>query len=213
MHLVVHHKLIEADANARTAAAQGLDATVALAELAPFAAMAGLDVQGGLKLGLHAAVAGDATTIGVDSTVGVTGGMQQIRDLVGDAGHLTLDATLHGRDVTLSRLQLDGRSLTASASGSVAQDQVDLTWTLGVSDLAAAEPTLAGQLQATGNCPRDEEPGRPDRRRRGSRHVVRHACLADRGTRPAAQHERAHHRTRLAAGRAARSCRRAEAAT
>ena len=96
-------------------------------------------------------MAGDATTIGVDGTIGVTGGMQQIRDLVGEDGQLTLAATLHGRDVTLSRLRFDGRSLTASASGSVVNDQIDLTWTLGVSDLAAAEPTLSGQLQANGH--------------------------------------------------------------
>ena len=152
VHVVLRHKLIEAEANAQTAGTQRLDATVTLAELAPFAAMSGLDLQGGLKLGLHAAVAGDATTIGVDGTIGVTGGMQQIRDLVGDAGHLTLAATLHGRDVTLSRLQFDGRSLTASAGGSLVQDKVDLNWSLGVSDLAAAEPTLSGQLQANGHA-------------------------------------------------------------
>jgi translocation and assembly module TamB len=151
VHVVVHHTLIEADANARTAGAQGVDATVTLPQLAPFTAMAGLDLQGGLKLALHAALAGDATTIGVDGTIGVTGGMQQIRDLIGEDGQLTLAATLHGRDVTLSRLRFDGRSLTASASGSVVNDQIDLTWTLGVSDLAAAEPTLSGQLEANGH--------------------------------------------------------------
>ena len=113
--------------------------------------MAGLDLQGGLTLALHAAMEGDATTIGVDGTIGVTGGMQQIRDLIGEDGQLTLAATLHGRDLTLSRLRFDGRSLTASASGSVVNDQIDLTWSLGVSDLAAAEPTLSGQLQANGH--------------------------------------------------------------
>ena len=65
--------------------------------------MAGLDLQGGLNLALHAALAGDATTIGVDGTIGVTGGMQQIRDLIGDDGQLTSAATLRGRDVTLSQ--------------------------------------------------------------------------------------------------------------
>jgi translocation and assembly module TamB len=152
VHVVLRHKLIEAVADAQTAGTQRLDATVTLAELAPFAAMSGLDLQGALKLGLHAAMAGDTTTIGADGTIGVTGGMQQIRDLVGDAGHLTLAATLHGRDVTLSRLQFDGRSLNASAGGSVAHDQIDLNWSLGVSDLAAAEPTLSGQLQANGHA-------------------------------------------------------------
>jgi translocation and assembly module TamB len=152
VHVTLHHKLVEAEADARTAGALGVDATVTLAELAPFAAMSGLDLQGRLKLGLHAAVQADTTTIGIDGTVGVTGGMQQIQDLIGDNGHLSLAATLRGRDLTLSHLQFDGRSLTASASGAVAHGQVDLTWSLGVSDLAAAKPTLAGQLAANGHA-------------------------------------------------------------
>jgi translocation and assembly module TamB len=152
VHVVLRHKLVEAEADARTGGKLALDATVTLAELAPFAAISGLDLQGSLKLGLHTAVEGDTTTIGVDGTISATGGMQQVRDLIGDAGHLTLAATLRGRDVTLSRLQIDGRSLTVSASGSLANDQVDLNWSLGVSDLAAAEPTLSGQLQANGHA-------------------------------------------------------------
>ena len=139
-------------ADARTAGSPGVDATVTLAEIAPFAAMSGLDVQGAVKLALHAATAGDATTVGLDGTIGVTGGMPQIRDLVGDAGRLSLAATLRGQDVTLSALQFDGRALTASASGSVAQSRVDLDWALNVSDLAAAAPTL-GALQAKGDTP------------------------------------------------------------
>jgi translocation and assembly module TamB len=152
LHVALHHRLIEAEADARTAGSPGVDATVILGEIAPFAATSGLDLQGGLKLALHAATAGDATTIGLDGDVGVTGGMQQIRDLVGDAGRLTLAATLHGQDMTLSKLQFDGRALTASASGSVVQNRVDLNWALNVSDLAAADPTLGGQLQANGHA-------------------------------------------------------------
>ncbi len=179
MHVALRHKLVEVEGDARTAGALGLDATVKLAELAPFAALSGLALQGGLNLGLHASVASDVTTIGVDGTVGVTGGMQQIQDLIGDNGHLALAATLRGRDLTLSRLQFDGRSLTASASGAVAQDRVDLTWTLGVSDLAAADPTLGGQLQANGHAGgttgQSRSDCRPDRRHRGAGHVVGHA--------------------------------------
>ncbi len=151
VHVVLRHKLFTAEANARTAGTQRLDATVTLPELAPFVAMAKLDLQGGLTLGLHAAVEGDAITIGVDGTIGVTGGIPQARALVGDAGRLTLAATLRGQDLTLSRLQFAGRSVTASASGSIADDRVDLAWSLAVTDLAAAAPTLSGQLQASGH--------------------------------------------------------------
>ena len=57
---------------------------------------------------------------------------------------------MRGNDLTLSRLRFTGRAATLEASGQVAANQVDLVWSLAVSDLAAAEPQLAGQLQATG---------------------------------------------------------------
>ena len=150
VHMTLRHKLFSLDADAQTGDARRLDAKLAVADLGPFASVEKLDLRGGLTLVLHAAMQGDTTTIGLDGTVGVTGGLQQARALVGDAGQLKLAATLHGQDVTLSQLQFSGQSVNLSAKGSVVNSQVALDWSLGVTDLAAAEPSLSGQLQATG---------------------------------------------------------------
>ena len=150
VHLVLRHRLFAADADARTGATKRLDATVKLADLAPFAAIQNLDLQGGLALTLHGILQGDTTTIAVDGTVGVTGGLAQARSLVGDTGQLRLAATMRGQDLALSELRFAGRSVALSANGSVTDDKVDLKWSLGVTDLAAAASALAGQLQATG---------------------------------------------------------------
>jgi translocation and assembly module TamB len=150
VHITLRHKMFTADADVLTGDTRRIDATMTLADLAPFAAMGKVDLQGGLTLALHAAMHGDATTIALDGTVGVTGGLQQARSLVGDSGQFRLAATMRGRDLTLSELRFTGQSVALSANGAVANDRADLNWTLGVTDLAAAEPTLAGQLQATG---------------------------------------------------------------
>jgi translocation and assembly module TamB len=118
--------------------------------LAPFAGLGQVPVQGSLALNLHAAMDGDTTTLAADGTVGITGGQPQASALVGDDGRLELAATLHGNDVTLTRLWFTGRAATLEAAGQVVANRVDLHWSLAVSDLAAAEQRLTGQLQATG---------------------------------------------------------------
>ena len=150
IHLTVRHKLFSLDANARTGANRSLEATLTAPDLTPFAAMNKVDVNGGMTLTLHAATQGDTTTLNADGTIGVTGGMQQAQSLVGNSGKLHVAATLSGGDLTLSELRFAGQAVTVSAQGTVAQNKVNLGWSLGISDLAAAEPTLQGQFQATG---------------------------------------------------------------
>lgn len=150
VHVTLQHPLFSIDANADVGTTRRVDATVKLADMAPVAAMDHLSLQGAVTLGLHAVQQGDTTTLDATGTVGVTGGLEQARTLVGDNGGLRLAATLRGKDVTLSRFEFTGRAMSLSASGSVADNQVALNWSLGVSDLTAAEPSLAGQFMATG---------------------------------------------------------------
>jgi translocation and assembly module TamB len=150
VHLALRHTLFTVEADARTGDRRRLDATVTLHDLAPLAAVEKVALLGGMNLALHAAMQGDTTTVTADGTVSITGGMDQARALVGDAGHFALAATVHGNDLTLSNMRFEGRAASVSVNGSVISDRVDLDWSLGVTDLTAAEPHLAGQLQANG---------------------------------------------------------------
>ncbi len=150
VHVTVQHKLFDLDANATVGTERGLNATLNVPDLAPFAAMNGLDLTGATSLTLHAAIQGDVTTVTADGKVAITGGMQQARALVGDNGQLHLAAALHGSDLTLSKLQFNGHSIAITADGTVASNLADLGWTLQVNDLAAADLDLSGQFQATG---------------------------------------------------------------
>jgi translocation and assembly module TamB len=150
VHVALRHRLFTADADALTGERRSVDASLRLIDLGPLAAMGQVPIQGNLALNLRAAVEGDTTTLTADGVVAVTGGQPQASTLVGDDGRFSVAATLHGNDLSLSRLRFTGRAATLEASGQVASNQVDLTWSLAVNDLAAAEPRLAGELQATG---------------------------------------------------------------
>ncbi len=152
VHVAIRHPLFAADADARLGATRSVDATLRVANLAPFAALDKVDLQGDLTTTLHATTQGDTTTATVDGTVGVTGGQQQARALVGEAGRFNVAVTLHGSDLTLSQLQFTGQGAAISASGSIASNRVDLSWSLTVNDLSAAAPDLAGQLRAQGTA-------------------------------------------------------------
>jgi translocation and assembly module TamB len=150
VHLMLRHPLFDAEANVRTGDHPTVDASLRLVDLAPFAAIGQIPVRGGVTLNLHATTSGDATTLTADGAIDITGGQEQVQSLVGADGRLDLAASVHGSDVTVSRLQFDGRAGSFAANGTVAANRIDLSWSLAVNDLAAAEPRLGGQLKATG---------------------------------------------------------------
>ena len=115
--------------NATVGTERGLNATLNVPDLAPFAATNGPDLTGATSLTLHAAIQGDVTTITADGKVAITGGMQQARALVGDNGQLDLAAALRGSDLTLPKLQFNGHSIAITADGRVASNLADLGWT------------------------------------------------------------------------------------
>ncbi len=59
------------------------------------------------------------TRLDVNGAIGVTGGMAPVPALIGDAAHLAVSAAVTGSNVTVSRFEIDGRKIEASAVGSV----------------------------------------------------------------------------------------------
>jgi translocation and assembly module TamB len=72
--------------------------------------------------------------------------------LIGDDGTIDLAASLHGKDMTLSHLTVNGKALEVTAHGGVADQAIDLDWTIGLADLAAVQPTLTGKADANGHA-------------------------------------------------------------
>ena len=151
VRFTLSHPLIGADGTAQTAGALQGSVSLTLPDLAPLAAAGSTDLQGRLALTLRVAMQGDTTTLDANGTLGVTGGTAPVPALLGDDAHLAAAATLRGQEVTLSRLEVNGKALSAAANGRVALPAIDLTWSARLANLTALQPTLTGTLQAEGH--------------------------------------------------------------
>ena len=112
--------------------------------------LAGLELQGHAVLNLTGANQNGTTRLNADGAVGITSGKAPVPALIGDSAHLAVSAAATGSNVTVSRFEIDGRKINASAVGSVGAKHVALNWRLALSDLTSALPTLAGVLQLQG---------------------------------------------------------------
>ncbi len=144
------HPLLSIKGDARTGGDISANADVTAADLAPLAAIGGIDLHGSTALRLRAAMSGGVTRVDADGRVSITGGLAPVPALIGDAT-LGASAQLAGSDITLSRLEIDGKTLRLSGQGSSKAGALDATYRLGLTDLAALAPTLTGAIEADGH--------------------------------------------------------------
>ena len=145
------HPLLALNGAAQTGGAIKGRAHLDLPDLAPLAGAGGADLEGRAALDLTAAIMGDTTTVTLDGTLGVTGGLNPVPGLLGPDAKVGATAALRGADVTVSRLQVDGRTLTFAAHGGMTGGNVDLDWTLALADLSVLAATVQGAAQARGH--------------------------------------------------------------
>ena len=146
----VSHPLLRLDGTATTAGTIRAQAHLDLPDLGALAAAAGQDVQGHAALDLTATegVGGESGT--VKGTLGITGGKAPLPALIGPAATLDLAAALHGQDITISRLALNGKALSFAAHGGETDQRVTLDWQAALADLSAVAPTVQGRLDGHG---------------------------------------------------------------
>ena len=141
------HPLLAAKGQARTAGTQEVTADINLPSLAPLAAIGGIDLQGSTALRVHAVVQ-DTTKVDADGTLSITGGLAPLPGLVGEGATLGVSAELRGQDLSISRLDLAGRTLRLGVKGAWASGKLQADLTAALSDLAVIAPTLSGAIQA-----------------------------------------------------------------
>jgi translocation and assembly module TamB len=146
------HPLLTLAGSAATAGQQHGEGKLTLPDLAPLAAVGGLDLKGHAAFDLRTAIDGATARLDMGGTVGVTGGTAPAPALIGDAARLTLSATASGSKVTLSRFAIDGRKLSVAAAGQLGAQALALHWRLALPDLTSAVPALAGRLELRGQA-------------------------------------------------------------
>ena len=143
------HPLIGLAGTARTAGALAADAVLTLPDLAPLAALAGLDLAGRTTLNLHAAQPrtgspDGASTLAADGTIALTGGPAPAPVLIGDNARIEIAATTAGSTVTVTKAHIQGAALTLDATGQTTPAGLDATARLALSNLSLIAPTLTG---------------------------------------------------------------------
>lgn len=146
----VSHPLVSVQGSAQTGGEPSAVATIAAPALAPFAAVAGVDLKGRTTLNGNVTTHDRTTKVVVDGVVSVTGGMAPVPALIGEGAKIGVTATLQGDEVNVERAQLDGRTLRVSATGSSRRDRVDFNWKVALSNLTALASTVAGRIEAQG---------------------------------------------------------------
>jgi len=145
------HPLLSLHGGAETEGELHGHAFLEVPDLAPFAAAGGLDLHGGTALNLTAVRVNDTTTLDVDGSLGVTGGMAPVPGLLGPQTRIGVTAALRGRNVILGRFQVDGGTLSLAAHGRMTGGNIVLDWQTALSDLSVLAPTVQGRVQAQGH--------------------------------------------------------------
>jgi len=144
------HPLANLQGNAQLRGGLRLSADLAVPSLAPLAALEKLELPGKANLHITAAQTGQQTTIALQGKLNAEGNALPARLLGRNAG-IALNAALTGADVTQSRLQLHGATLTADVQGSLRKSVLNYRLALDISDLSRLTKTLQGTLSLRGS--------------------------------------------------------------
>jgi translocation and assembly module TamB len=151
VNFTLSHPLLSASGDIDASEKPGGSVTVTVPSLAPFASIAGADLPGHATVTAKFARQDDTTTVDVNGTVGITGGLRVAAGLVGDNATLAVTGTLQGGDLTIENLAIGGKALNISAKGAETAGVIDLDWQAALSDLSIIAANLAGTLSAEGH--------------------------------------------------------------
>ena len=151
VNFTLSHPLLSASGDIDAAEKPTGSVTVTVPSLAPYAAVAGVDLQGHATVTTKLAQHDDTTTVGVDGTVGIIGGLPIVTGVIGENATVALTGALHGGDLTLGNFAINGKALSVSAKGTETAGVIDLDWQAALSDLSILAANAAGALSAQGH--------------------------------------------------------------
>ena len=154
VQLTATHRLFALHANAITAGEQTAQLDLRVPDVAPFAALGGQQIRGDTNIKAQVKHSGSSTSLTADATANIDGGTAAWAGLVrGGSTRLQIAGGFTDKQITVERLQLNGRAISLAGSGTVAQTdarELDAKLELSLSDLAKVSPALAGSLKLSG---------------------------------------------------------------
>jgi translocation and assembly module TamB len=154
VELKANHRLFALTGHATTADPLTARVELRLPDVTPFAAFAGQKVRGDATLRADLTQDSKETHLTADTTANIDGGAESWAGLVkGGETRLQLAGAMSDAKFTIDRLQLNGRAISLSASGTAARtptQDLDARLELALPDLTKLSPALVGTLKATG---------------------------------------------------------------
>ncbi len=174
LSMTAAHRLFSLQAQAVTAGDQSATLDLKLPSVAPFAALAGQDVRGDAAIKAQIRRRGSGLALDLDADAGISGGTAAWIGIVGNRLALKASGAFSDDAFSIDRLQLTGRALALTASGSATRGAAgkgagtnggtgagtggaaslikDLKahWDLRVADLSILGSQLGGTLQGSG---------------------------------------------------------------
>jgi translocation and assembly module TamB len=146
------HRLFSLQGRAITAGKPSAAVEVQLPNVAPFAALGGLDMHG--RASVNAEIDGfppNAAHIKLDADAVLESGTEMWAGTVGDRPRLQFSGMFKDGALNIEDAKFSGHAITLSASGSLGRQSIRARWEAALSDLSALSTALAGTLSATGS--------------------------------------------------------------
>lgn len=154
LSMTASHRLFALRARAVTAGKQqSADIELRLPDIAPLAAIGSQDVKGSANIKGRMTHSSDTTHLDVEASAALSGGAPLFARVLGQSTRLQLEGEMSEAAFQIERLQLTGRALTASVTGTASRSEsqdLSARWDLKLSDLAALSPTASGTLSLGG---------------------------------------------------------------
>jgi translocation and assembly module TamB len=133
-------------------------ATLDIRSLAPFAALAGLELEGSTHATATLDTKSGKTAATLEGVLNVTGGDATIAGLIGRNARFGFGGYIAGKDVSIEHASLEGAFVELSANGGLQDDTLAIDWTGGLRDLSHVADTLSGRLSLRGHVkgPKDD---------------------------------------------------------
>ncbi len=150
LQLTMTHSLFAMRANARTAGDRGASIELSLPNLTPLAALGGQDVKGSSTLRADVTLDGQTTKLTVDADSRIQGGTGSVVGLLRGASRLQVTGAVDDSTVSVSKLLLDGKDLSASLSGTARRTgdrKISARVAVNLQDLTRLSPGMAGDLR------------------------------------------------------------------
>ena len=162
LDLSATHRLFSLRAHAVTAGDRSASLDARLTDLAALASIAGQDVRGTASVKAQLSGKPSDAHLVLNADLNFTGGTAPWIGIVGSRAAVQLTGGLTGAAINVERLQVTGRALNASLSGSTSRPppgatganavpKVRARWDASVTDLGTLSSTLAGRLNASGS--------------------------------------------------------------